>query len=60
MVEFALNFLTSIFEVRLWRKNRAPTHCIRDQWGRERCCKGVDLNRNFDFHFKGLFSKFFI
>ncbi|KAI3420199.1 hypothetical protein GPALN_003518 [Globodera pallida] len=38
--------------VRLWRKNRSPTHCVRDQWGRNRCCKGVDLNRNFDFHFK--------
>uniref|UniRef100_A0A1I8BTT3 ShKT domain-containing protein n=1 Tax=Meloidogyne hapla TaxID=6305 RepID=A0A1I8BTT3_MELHA len=39
-------------EIRLWRKNRSPTHCVRDQWGRNRCCKGVDLNRNFDFHFK--------
>lgn len=38
--------------IRLWRKNRSPTHCIRDQWGRSKCCKGVDLNRNFDFHFK--------
>uniref|UniRef100_A0A914CL71 Peptidase M14 carboxypeptidase A domain-containing protein n=2 Tax=Acrobeloides nanus TaxID=290746 RepID=A0A914CL71_9BILA len=38
--------------VRLWRKNRSPTHCIKDQYGRNRCCKGVDLNRNFDFHFK--------
>nr|CAD2184276.1 unnamed protein product [Meloidogyne enterolobii] len=38
--------------IRLWRKNRSPTHCVRDQWGRNRCCKGVDLNRNFDFHFK--------
>ncbi|CAD5209555.1 unnamed protein product [Bursaphelenchus xylophilus] len=38
--------------VRLWRKNRSPLHCSHDQWGRKRCCKGVDLNRNFDFHFK--------
>uniref|UniRef100_A0AC34FR92 ShKT domain-containing protein n=1 Tax=Panagrolaimus sp. ES5 TaxID=591445 RepID=A0AC34FR92_9BILA len=38
--------------VRLWRKNRSPTACVRDQWGRNRCCKGVDLNRNFDFHFR--------
>uniref|UniRef100_A0A7E4VCU7 ShKT domain-containing protein n=1 Tax=Panagrellus redivivus TaxID=6233 RepID=A0A7E4VCU7_PANRE len=38
--------------IRLWRKNRSPTACLRDQWGRNRCCKGVDLNRNFDFHFK--------
>uniref|UniRef100_A0A915MS58 Peptidase M14 carboxypeptidase A domain-containing protein n=1 Tax=Meloidogyne javanica TaxID=6303 RepID=A0A915MS58_MELJA len=41
-----------IHQIRLWRKNRSPTHCVRDQWGRNRCCKGVDLNRNFDFHFK--------
>uniref|UniRef100_A0A915PAH0 Peptidase M14 carboxypeptidase A domain-containing protein n=1 Tax=Meloidogyne floridensis TaxID=298350 RepID=A0A915PAH0_9BILA len=26
--------------IRLWRKNRSPTHCVRDQWGRNRCCKG--------------------
>uniref|UniRef100_A0A915AKK6 ShKT domain-containing protein n=1 Tax=Parascaris univalens TaxID=6257 RepID=A0A915AKK6_PARUN len=38
--------------VRLWRKNRSESVCNRDQWGRNRCCRGVDLNRNFDFHFK--------
>ncbi|VDK53521.1 unnamed protein product [Anisakis simplex] len=38
--------------VRLWRKNRSQSTCSRDQWGRNRCCRGVDLNRNFDFHFK--------
>uniref|UniRef100_A0AAF5Q054 ShKT domain-containing protein n=3 Tax=Wuchereria bancrofti TaxID=6293 RepID=A0AAF5Q054_WUCBA len=38
--------------VRLWRKNRSPFVCEKDQWGRNRCCRGVDLNRNFDFHFK--------
>lgn len=24
--------------------------CRKDRWRRERCCGGVDLNRNFDFH----------
>ncbi|KAM3720854.1 putative carboxypeptidase suro-1 [Dirofilaria immitis] len=37
-------------QVRLWRKNRSPQKCIRTTWGGRRCCKGVDLNRNFDFH----------
>ncbi|KAF8366902.1 suro-1 [Pristionchus pacificus] len=36
--------------VRLWRKNRSPERCTRSLWGGERCCGGVDLNRNFDFH----------
>jgi len=35
-------------EIRLWRKNRAPnTNACRN---RAKCCMGVDLNRNFDFH----------
>ncbi|VDM94810.1 unnamed protein product, partial [Onchocerca ochengi] len=38
--------------IRLWRKNRSPLACQRDEWGHKRCCRGVDLNRNFDFHFK--------
>uniref|UniRef100_A0A0R3RGL8 ShKT domain-containing protein n=1 Tax=Elaeophora elaphi TaxID=1147741 RepID=A0A0R3RGL8_9BILA len=38
--------------IRLWRKNRSPSICGKDSWGRSRCCRGVDLNRNFDFHFK--------
>nr|CRZ23309.1 Bm5607 [Brugia malayi] len=38
--------------IRLWRKNRSSFVCEKDQWGRNRCCRGVDLNRNFDFHFK--------
>lgn len=38
--------------VRLWRKNRSAVKCRKDIWGRNRCCRGVDLNRNFDFHFK--------
>nr|CRZ22845.1 BMA-SURO-1 [Brugia malayi] len=37
-------------QVRLWRKNRSPQKCIRSPWGGRRCCAGVDLNRNFDFH----------
>uniref|UniRef100_A0A1I7VJ24 Peptidase_M14 domain-containing protein n=1 Tax=Loa loa TaxID=7209 RepID=A0A1I7VJ24_LOALO len=37
-------------QVRLWRKNRSPQKCIRSSWGGRRCCAGVDLNRNFDFH----------
>ncbi|GMT26732.1 hypothetical protein PFISCL1PPCAC_18029, partial [Pristionchus fissidentatus] len=36
--------------VRLWRKNRSPEKCTRSLWGGERCCGGVDLNRNFEFH----------
>ncbi|KAF8367022.1 hypothetical protein PRIPAC_84851 [Pristionchus pacificus] len=38
---------------RLWRKNRAGITCNKDQWFRDRCCGGVDLNRNFDFHWGG-------
>ncbi|KAK6054808.1 zinc carboxypeptidase [Cooperia oncophora] len=33
--------------VRLWRKNRSPERCNRSLWGGEKCCQGVDLNRNF-------------
>uniref|UniRef100_A0A0N5A2F1 ShKT domain-containing protein n=1 Tax=Parastrongyloides trichosuri TaxID=131310 RepID=A0A0N5A2F1_PARTI len=36
--------------VRLWRKNRGEEICKKDKWRRLRCCSGVDLNRNFDFH----------
>ncbi|VDN87098.1 unnamed protein product [Brugia pahangi] len=43
-------------QVRLWRKNRSPQKCIRSPWGGRRCCAGVDLNRNFDFHWAGLLS----
>ncbi|GMT27838.1 hypothetical protein PFISCL1PPCAC_19135, partial [Pristionchus fissidentatus] len=38
---------------RLWRKNRAGITCNKDQWFRDRCCGGIDLNRNFDFHWGG-------
>ncbi|CAJ0956769.1 unnamed protein product, partial [Mesorhabditis belari] len=36
--------------VRLWRKNRSPEVCSASLWGGEKCCRGVDLNRNFDHH----------
>ncbi|KAL3998934.1 Zinc carboxypeptidase family protein [Acanthocheilonema viteae] len=35
---------------RFWRKNRSNTICFKDRWHRQRCCSGVDLNRNFDFY----------
>jgi hypothetical protein len=35
-------------EVRMWRKNRAPNASVCRN--RVKCCMGVDLNRNFDFH----------
>uniref|UniRef100_A0A1I7YUN2 Zinc carboxypeptidase A 1 n=1 Tax=Steinernema glaseri TaxID=37863 RepID=A0A1I7YUN2_9BILA len=38
-------------QTRFWRKNRGQQVCKKDRWRRERCCGGVDLNRNFDFHF---------
>uniref|UniRef100_A0A1I7RLL2 ShKT domain-containing protein n=1 Tax=Bursaphelenchus xylophilus TaxID=6326 RepID=A0A1I7RLL2_BURXY len=37
-------------QTRFWRKNRGKQVCKKDHWRRERCCGGVDLNRNFDFH----------
>ncbi|CAI2301893.1 unnamed protein product [Caenorhabditis sp. 36 PRJEB53466] len=37
--------------IRLWRKNRAGVVCKKDRWYRDRCCGGVDLNRNYDWHF---------
>ncbi|TKR96997.1 hypothetical protein L596_010930 [Steinernema carpocapsae] len=37
-------------QTRFWRKNRGEQVCKKDRWRRERCCGGVDLNRNFDFH----------
>lgn len=35
-------------EIRLWRKNRSPNSGTCRN--RAKCCMGVDLNRNFDFH----------
>ncbi|VDM38556.1 unnamed protein product [Toxocara canis] len=40
-------------QTRFWRKNRGQQICKKDRWRRERCCGGVDLNRNFDFHWGG-------
>uniref|UniRef100_A0A8R1TLJ8 ShKT domain-containing protein n=2 Tax=Onchocerca TaxID=6281 RepID=A0A8R1TLJ8_ONCVO len=37
-------------QARFWRKNRGKITCFKDQWYRQRCCTGVDLNRNFDFY----------
>ncbi|KAI1731094.1 zinc carboxypeptidase domain-containing protein [Ditylenchus destructor] len=37
-------------QTRFWRKNRGMQVCRKDRWRRDRCCGGVDLNRNFDFH----------
>ncbi|KAM3720590.1 putative carboxypeptidase suro-1 [Dirofilaria immitis] len=38
--------------IRLWRKSRSSLVCEKNEQGHKRCCRGVDLNRNFDFHFK--------
>lgn len=35
----------------MWRKNRRPTKCKINRFGNQVCCVGVDLNRNFDWHF---------
>uniref|UniRef100_A0A914UMW2 Peptidase M14 carboxypeptidase A domain-containing protein n=1 Tax=Plectus sambesii TaxID=2011161 RepID=A0A914UMW2_9BILA len=35
---------------RMWRKNRSKENCIDIENGGKSCCKGVDLNRNFDIH----------
>ncbi|KAL3119279.1 hypothetical protein niasHT_000223 [Heterodera trifolii] len=46
--------------VRMWRKNRSKERCAtsaRD--GQTHCCKGVDLNRNFDFKFANGGTSFF-
>uniref|UniRef100_A0A914LPM1 ShKT domain-containing protein n=1 Tax=Meloidogyne incognita TaxID=6306 RepID=A0A914LPM1_MELIC len=44
-----IKFFKKIFSIRLWRKNRSPEQCTRT-WNGLLCCRGVDLNRNFDFH----------
>ncbi|KJH41969.1 shTK domain protein [Dictyocaulus viviparus] len=44
--------------VRLWRKNRSPEKCHHSVWGGEKCCQGVDLNRNFKFHWAESGSSF--
>ncbi|TKR95883.1 hypothetical protein L596_009993 [Steinernema carpocapsae] len=37
--------------VRMWRKSRSDERCANDHRGEKRCCKGVDLNRNFAYRF---------
>ncbi|VDK87298.1 unnamed protein product [Litomosoides sigmodontis] len=37
--------------IRLWRKNRASPEKFEWKNGQKRYCPGVDLNRNFGFHF---------
>ncbi|KAE9421748.1 hypothetical protein Angca_007260, partial [Angiostrongylus cantonensis] len=45
--EYSRSGITPV--IRLWRKNRSSMLCKKDYWFRERCCGGVDLNRNFDW-----------
>ncbi|KAM3721004.1 putative carboxypeptidase suro-1 [Dirofilaria immitis] len=47
-VHTALYFIK---KVRLWRKNRRTTNFYQLEYGRKEYCFGVDLNRNFAFHF---------
>ncbi|KAF8363368.1 hypothetical protein PRIPAC_90291 [Pristionchus pacificus] len=45
---------------RMWRKNRGRELCSTSIEGEKRCCKGVDLNRNFDFQFGAIGSSRYI
>ena len=45
--------------VRMWRKNRSKETCVTDREDKLRCCKGVDLNRNFDYKFAGGGTSFY-
>lgn len=36
----------------MWRKNRRPAECHNKEWHTV-CCRGVDLNRNFDWYWAG-------
>ncbi|VDM97627.1 unnamed protein product, partial [Onchocerca ochengi] len=43
-------------EIRLWRKNRSPPICQITKRGlfsqpQQECCRGVDLNRNYDWQY---------
>lgn len=40
---------------RMWRKNRRPAECHNKEWHTV-CCRGVDLNRNFDWYWAGTVS----
>lgn len=52
---FLLIYHAHSSQIRLWRKNRSAMMCKKDQWFRERCCGGVDLNRNFDWFWGGMY-----
>uniref|UniRef100_A0A0K0CWH0 Peptidase_M14 domain-containing protein n=1 Tax=Angiostrongylus cantonensis TaxID=6313 RepID=A0A0K0CWH0_ANGCA len=41
---------------RMWRKSRSAKACAFDGTSNG-CCRGVDLNRNFDFHFAGRLNR---
>uniref|UniRef100_A0A914MH58 ShKT domain-containing protein n=1 Tax=Meloidogyne incognita TaxID=6306 RepID=A0A914MH58_MELIC len=45
--------------IRMWRKNRSKERCVTDSHNTERCCMGVDLNRNFAFKFAEGGTSFF-
>lgn len=45
--------------IRMWRKNRSKERCVTDSRNNERCCMGVDLNRNFAFKFAEGGTSFF-
>ncbi|GMT29157.1 hypothetical protein PFISCL1PPCAC_20454 [Pristionchus fissidentatus] len=43
---------------RMWRKNRRPAECQHKDWHTV-CCRGVDLNRNFDWYWAVSFLPYF-
>ncbi|KAI1709568.1 zinc carboxypeptidase domain-containing protein [Ditylenchus destructor] len=45
--------------VRFWRKSRSAERCDTDNSNQMRCCRGVDLNRNFDFRFAETGTSYF-
>ncbi|KAI6234513.1 ShKT domain-containing protein [Aphelenchoides fujianensis] len=49
----------SLVEYRMWRKNRSPQVCQELKDGRQRCCRGVDLNRNFAYKFSNIGTSFY-
>ena len=50
----SLVLILSLFlKSRMWRKNRNPSKKVKK-------CIGVDINRNFDFEWKGMLLKKYI
>lgn len=46
--------------VRFWRKNRSLKKCaVSNKKNITKCCKGVDLNRNFDYRFAEIGTSFY-